>query len=120
MPSHLDPAAIGPGGLDRRLDEGDDLSTVLETGELDRLVPAFLAVAPCLDRPRHLRIDVGEAFKIAFGMPGRHPRDACRRLSRSRPAARDQLLRLAERREPEIVGIRLHPVEPALRAIHPE
>src|SRR5688572_18695308 len=95
-------------GFDACLDEGDALDPVLDGGVEDILWLRALA-ARRADGSCSFGIDVRKALEIALRMTGWHAGDARRGRSRARSGAGQQLLRLAERRVPEVVGVGLHP-----------
>jgi hypothetical protein len=69
------------------------------------------------DQRRRVGVELGKALEIAFGMTGRDARRMSGSGPRRRPAARDQVRRLAERREVNVVRVILPPDDPALLAV---
>src|SRR5438046_3467797 len=118
--SHVGLQDGGPGSsvcarLHRRRDELHSVQTVLDGREQD-LAVGPLALPPRADGVSYLRVDGREALEIAFGMAGRDPRHPCRRRPRARASPGEPTRRLAEGRIPQLVGVLLVPLEPALGA----
>src|SRR5690606_41567472 len=105
------------GGIDAGLDEGHAFDAVLDR-RIDDLFSGRSALAPCrTDRAGRFGIDVGEALEITFRMARRHTAAAACHSTRAGAVPGEQLARLAERREPEMVRMLLVPFQPALTAI---
>src|SRR5690606_16320447 len=101
-------------------DEGDPFDAVLD-GRIDDVLSRLAALPPRrADRPRRLLVDVGETFEVAFRMARRHAGQPRRDLAGAGAGAGDELLRLPERRVPEIVRVGLDPFDAALGAVDPE
>src|SRR5204862_3934495 len=89
-----------------------------EAGKLDRAIRFRAALAPSPNCVRDLAVDRRERLEVALGMAGGQSRHARRRGSGPAAGARDRLRRLAERREPELVGLLLVPLDAAAAAVH--
>src|SRR5262249_2002136 len=116
----IDPDAAAIARLDRGVDEAHAARAVFDGGheERKRIRLALLDLGP--DLFGQVAIEVGEALEIAFGMAGWHSRGAPGGGAEVAGPAAQSLGRLAQRREAELVGMLLAPVEPALLAIDPE
>src|ERR1700722_5720048 len=79
----LHPLAVGLRRFDRGLDEFHPLDAIVDGREM-RGLQWLLADPGGFDGQRHLRIDVGEAFEIAFRMARRDARHPRRRFARIR------------------------------------
>src|SRR5215207_1237629 len=99
-PLKTHPDASFSGRSNGGLDESHAGNAVLD-GRIGHRGVRFAAGASRTDGVGDLRVDVGEALEVAFRMPGRHARDAARRLPRGSRAPRDDARRLAEGRVEE-------------------
>src|SRR5688500_17947172 len=113
LSSGLDPCTIALGGRDAGFHKGNTLHAVLDCRINDVLVdlPAIALGDDCLGG---LGVDGGETFEIAFRMARGDAADATGSRAGACTVAGDQLASLAEFREPQIVGVGLHPFDAAL------
>src|SRR5690606_23300244 len=108
--SDLDPGSVSLRGLHAGLDEDHALEPVVQRRIDDGRIGRN-ARAAGEDGAGRLGIDIGKTFQIALRVTGGNAAHPHRGGARSDAVARQQALRLAKRRIPEIVRIGLDPVE---------
>src|SRR5438132_5899136 len=117
--SELYPGGTLPRALHAPVDEAHTGEAVFHAGEIEVRRRESRAALVLPQGRRERLVDVGEGLEIALRMTGRHPRITLRQRVEAVAAARQDLGRLVEPRDREVVGILLRPGDRARRADHP-
>ena len=110
------PGAVPFGGAHAGVDEQHAFQAVVH-GRVDHFRRRRRTRPGGADRRRRFAVDVGETLQVAFRVARRNAGETARRVVRARTAAGDQAFRFAERREAEMIGMLLFPLQAALGTV---